>query len=117
MNYNDLYNFGRRQSYLRAPFLGANQAFHATGTFSFFVFFRSFVTSTLRKVVLDLLCMFFLVPRHAIEKDYYEILGVSKDASQDDIKKAFLTVSNLGHGFMYFTQILYEYLLTPTEIA
>ena len=37
-----------------------------------------------------------------LAKDYYEILGVPKDASQDDIKKAFLTVSNIAHGFMHF---------------
>jgi hypothetical protein len=47
-------------------------------------------------------CTCFSVPCHAIEKDYYEILGISKDASQDDIKKAFLTVSNLGHCFIHF---------------
>jgi preprotein translocase subunit Sec63 len=28
-----------------------------------------------------------------MEKDYYKILGVPKDASQDDIKKAFHSVS------------------------
>lgn len=28
-----------------------------------------------------------------MEKDYYKILGVTKDASQDDIKKAFQSVS------------------------
>jgi len=28
-----------------------------------------------------------------IEKDYYKILGVPKDASQDDIKKVFHSVS------------------------
>ncbi|XP_078157310.1 DNAJ heat shock family protein isoform X1 [Carex rostrata] len=67
LNYNDLYNFGRRQSYLRATFLSTNQAFHATA------------------------------PRGAMEKDYYVVLGVSRDASQDDIKKAFLTLAKKYH--------------------
>ncbi|XP_074591547.1 chaperone protein dnaJ 1, mitochondrial isoform X1 [Curcuma longa] len=36
-------------------------------------------------------------PCHAIEKDYYEILGVPKNASLDDIKKAFHALAKKYH--------------------
>ncbi|XP_073002424.1 chaperone protein dnaJ 1, mitochondrial isoform X2 [Typha latifolia] len=35
--------------------------------------------------------------RYAIEKDYYEILGVSKDATRDDVKKAFRSLAKKYH--------------------
>ncbi|KAJ3700189.1 hypothetical protein LUZ61_003894 [Rhynchospora tenuis] len=66
-NYNGLYNFEKCQSYLQAIFLSTGRAFHATA------------------------------PLGAIEKDYYKILGVPRDASQDDIKKAFLTLAKKYH--------------------
>uniref|UniRef100_A0A453R4H7 J domain-containing protein n=1 Tax=Aegilops tauschii subsp. strangulata TaxID=200361 RepID=A0A453R4H7_AEGTS len=35
--------------------------------------------------------------RYSMEKDYYKILGVTKDASQDDIKKAFQSLAKKYH--------------------
>ena len=37
-----------------------------------------------------------------MERDYYKILGVTKDASQDDIKKAFQSVSILSQFSKYW---------------
>ncbi|RWW63121.1 hypothetical protein BHE74_00029722, partial [Ensete ventricosum] len=49
-------------------------------------------------LAVEMLTCFFCVcegPCYAIERDYYEILGIPKDASLDDIKKAFHAVGIL----------------------
>lgn len=52
-------------------------------------------------MAVEMLTIFFFCvcvcegPCYAIERDYYEILGIPQDASLDDIKKAFHAVGIL----------------------